>query len=93
MLEWDYKNRTVDLSMPHYIPTKLKEFDHPKPSKPQHALHKAPPRFSTPQKPVPVNDSPQLSKERKKHIQQIVGSFLYCGQEINLTIIKPSTHW
>ena len=45
-LEWDKKNRTVDLSMPHYVPTKLKEFDHPKPSKPQHAPHKAPTRFS-----------------------------------------------
>ena len=28
-LEWNYKNRTVDLSMPNYVPTKLKDFDHP----------------------------------------------------------------
>ena len=61
-LEWDYENRTVDLSMPHYVPTKLKEFDHPNPLRPQHALHRAPPRFSNSQKPVPDNDSPQLSK-------------------------------
>ena len=45
-LEWDYENRTVDLSMPHCVPSKLKEFDHPKPSKPQHAPHKAPPPFT-----------------------------------------------
>ena len=30
-LEWEYENRTVDLSMPNYVPTKLKEFDHPNP--------------------------------------------------------------
>jgi hypothetical protein len=30
-LEWDYVNRTVDLSMPTYVPTKLKEFNHPMP--------------------------------------------------------------
>ena len=87
-LEWDYKNRTVDFSMPNYVPTKLKEFDHPNPSRPQHAPHKAPPRFSNSQKPVPVDDSPQFSKERTKRIQQIVGSFLYYRQAINLNIIK-----
>ena len=45
-LEWDYKNITVDLSMPNYVPTKLKGFDRPNPPRPQHAPHKAPPRFS-----------------------------------------------
>ena len=68
-LEWDYENRTVELSMPNHVPTKLKEFDHPNPSKPQHAPHKAPPRFSKSQKPVPDGDSPQLPKERTKRIQ------------------------
>ena len=68
-LEWDHENRTVDLSMPNYVPTKIKEFDHPNPLRPQHALHKAPPRFSNSQKPVPVDDSPQFSKERMKRIQ------------------------
>ena len=45
-LKWDYKNRTVDLSLPNYVPTKLKEFGQPNPLRPQHAPHKAPPRFS-----------------------------------------------
>ena len=45
-LEWYYKNKTVDLSMSDYVPTKLKEFDHPHPSRPQHSPHKSPPRFS-----------------------------------------------
>ena len=87
-LEWDYDNRTVDLSMPKYVPKKLKEFDHLNTSRPQHAPHKSPPRFSNSQKSVPVNDSPQLSKERTKLIQQIVGSLFYYGRSIDLTIIK-----
>ena len=45
-LEWDYKNRTVDLSLPSYVPTKLKDFDHSNPSRPQHALQKEPPLFT-----------------------------------------------
>ena len=44
-LEWYYKTKTVDLSMPDYVPTKLKEFDHPHPSRPQHSPHKSPPHF------------------------------------------------
>ena len=74
--------------MPNYVSTKLKEFDHPNPSKPQHAPHKAPPRFSNSQKPVPVDGSPQFSKERTKRIHQILGYFLYYGRVIDLTIIK-----
>ena len=45
-LEWDYNNRTVDLSMPKYVPTKLKEFNHPHPTRPQHAPYPAVPRFT-----------------------------------------------
>jgi len=33
-LEWDYKNRTVDLSMPSYIANALHKFQHNVPSKP-----------------------------------------------------------
>ena len=50
--------------------------------------HKEPPRFSYSQKPVPVDNSPQVSKERTKHIKQIVGYFLYYGRTIHLTIIN-----
>ena len=81
MLEWDYENRTVDLSVPNYVPKKLKEFDHPDPSRPHHVPYKATPSFSNSQKPVPADDSPPLSKERTKCIQNIAGSFLYYGRK------------
>ena len=47
-----------------------------------------PPHFSNSQKPVPVYDPPQLSKECTKRIQQIVGYFLYYGRAIDLNTIK-----
>jgi hypothetical protein len=36
-LEWDYKNRTVDLSMPGYIKAALHKYRHPAPARPEHA--------------------------------------------------------
>jgi len=38
-LTWDYSARTVDLSMPSYIDRALKQFQHPKPQRPEHAPH------------------------------------------------------
>jgi hypothetical protein len=34
-LEWDYKNRTVDLSMPGYIKSALHKYQHPAPARPE----------------------------------------------------------
>jgi hypothetical protein len=33
-LDWDYKNRTVDLSMPGYIKAALHKYQHPAPARP-----------------------------------------------------------
>ena len=38
-LEWDYQNRTVDLSMPGQITKLLQSFLHPIPKKPEHQPH------------------------------------------------------
>jgi hypothetical protein len=38
-LEWDYKNRAVDLSMPGYIKTALHKYQHPAPTRQEHAPH------------------------------------------------------
>ncbi len=37
--------------------------------------------------PTPTDDSPILDNAGKKHIQQVVGSFLYYARAINLTIL------
>jgi hypothetical protein len=38
-LEWDYKNRTVDLYMPGYIKAALNKYQHAAPTRPEHAQH------------------------------------------------------
>ena len=74
--------------MPKYVPSKLKEFNHPTPSRPQHSPYPSAPRFKNSQKPVPEDNTTLLLPDKIKRIQQIVGSFLYYGRAIDLTIIK-----
>jgi hypothetical protein len=38
-LDWDYKNRTVDLYMPGYIKASLHKYQHATPARPEHAPH------------------------------------------------------
>jgi hypothetical protein len=38
-LDWDYKNRTVDLSIPGYIKDALHKYQHAAPAHPEHAPH------------------------------------------------------
>jgi hypothetical protein len=39
-LDWDYKNRTVDLSMSGYIKVALHKYQHHAPTRPEHAPHR-----------------------------------------------------
>lgn len=41
-IKWDYRNKTVDLSMPHYIYDTLHKFQHSRPTKPTHDPYPAP---------------------------------------------------
>jgi hypothetical protein len=38
-LDWDHKNRTVDLSMPGYIKAALHKYQHAAPASPEHSPH------------------------------------------------------
>jgi hypothetical protein len=38
-LEWDYRNKTVDLSNPGYIKAALHKYQNPAPERPEHAPH------------------------------------------------------
>jgi hypothetical protein len=38
-LDWDYKNKFVDLSMPGYIKEALHKFQHPTPTLPENPPH------------------------------------------------------
>jgi hypothetical protein len=91
-LDWmyDYPQRHLDISMPKYVASKRKEFDQPDPAQPQHSPHPAPPmRYGhSAQDPAPPDKAPPLPPEKHKRVQKIIGSFLYYGRAINLTILK-----
>ena len=80
-LKWDYEHGTLDTHVPNYVPTALNKYQHPMPSRPQHA----------PEKPTPIqygakiqtdhkDNSPSLSAARVKHIQDVVGTFTWYAQ-------------
>ena len=86
-IDWDYKNRTCDISIPNFTKNKLKEFDF-KSKKVQHLPYPEPTKSLNTQKPVLVDKAKQLSPERVKRIQKIIRSFLYLSRAVDLTTTK-----
>eukprot|EP00804_Cyclotella_cryptica_P013280 CCRYP_007043-RA/>CCRYP_007043-RA protein AED:0.39 eAED:0.39 QI:0/0/0/1/0/0/3/0/598 len=84
---WDYKNRTIRLSMPDYVRSALHKFAHPQPTRPQHSPYKAAPITygSTTQENL-TDDMPPLSPDKIKFIQQVVGTFLFFGRTVDPTL-------
>jgi hypothetical protein len=90
-LEWDYKNRTVDLSMPGYIKAALHKYQHVAPARPEHATHTwNPPIYGA--KTQYVEDettSPALSDKDVNKLQQLTGTLLYYARAVDPTLIMP----
>jgi hypothetical protein len=90
-LEWDYKNRTVDLSMPGYIKAALHKYQHTTPARPEHAPHTwNPPIYGA--KTQYVEDettSPALSDKDIYKLQQLTGTLLYNARAVDPTLIMP----
>jgi hypothetical protein len=90
-LEWDYKNRTVDLSMPGYIKAALHKYQCAAPTRPEHAPHTwNPPIYGS--KTQYVEDettSPALSVKDVNKLQQLTGTLLYYDRAVDPTLIMP----
>jgi hypothetical protein len=90
-LDWDYKKRTVDLSMPGYIKSALHKYQHAAPARPEHAPHTwNPPIYGA--KTQFVNDkksSPVLSDKDVNKLQQLTGTLLYYARAVDPTLIMP----
>jgi hypothetical protein len=87
-IEWDYVNRTCDISMPGYVKKQLLKYKHPMPTKPVHCPWEPTPiqYGSKTQDCLPQDDSPLLDNDGIKLIQQVVGSFLYYCRATDPTI-------
>jgi hypothetical protein len=90
-LDWEYKNRTVDLSMHGYIKAALHKYQHPTPARPEHAPHGwNPPIYGA--KTQFVNDltpGPVLSDKNVNKLQQLTGTLLYYARAVDPTLIMP----
>jgi hypothetical protein len=90
-LDWDYKNRTVYLSMHGYIKATLHKYQHPAHARPEHSPHTwNPPIYGA--NTQFVNDrttSPTLSDKDINKLQQITGTLIYYARAVDPTLIMP----
>eukprot|EP00804_Cyclotella_cryptica_P011350 CCRYP_016360-RA/>CCRYP_016360-RA protein AED:0.27 eAED:0.23 QI:0/0/0/1/0.5/0.33/3/0/674 len=71
-LNWQYNKGFLDISMPGYVQKQLIKYNHPRPKKP----------VRTPWEPYPI----KYGNAEIKHIQQVIGSFLYYSRATDPTI-------
>jgi hypothetical protein len=90
-LDWDYKDRTVDLSMPGYIKAALHKYQHPAPARPEHSPHLwNPPIYGAKTQFVSDTEpSPALSDKDINKLQQLTGRLLYYARDVDPTLIMP----
>ena len=88
-LEWDYEARKVHLSMPGYVPKALKRFDHQPPTRPQDQPYPhVPPNYGAKVQYAKSADvSPPLTKEGKKYVMQVTGTFLFYARAVDSTML------
>ena len=79
-LKWDYRQQTCELSMPRYVQQAVNKFQYgsKSPNKAMDAPHpyKATKKQGLPMTP-PTDDATKLSPHAIKHLQQIMGTFLF----------------
>jgi hypothetical protein len=90
-LDWDYKNHTVDLSMPGYIKAALHRYQNPAPACPEHAPHTwNPPIYGANTQFVnEATPSPALSDKDVNKLQQLTGTLLYYARAVDPPLIMP----
>eukprot|EP00956_Cyclotella_meneghiniana_P021059 scaffold37874_cov42-Cyclotella_meneghiniana.AAC.3 len=88
-LDWDYDNRTLDISIPGYIKKVSQQFQHKPPTKPQHCPFEPNPRKygKDSQDPLPTDDSKRLDLEGVRKVQQIVGAILFYTRAVDNTLL------
>ena len=88
-LQWDYTNRTVDLSMPGYIERALLRFRHPRPKRPEHAPHAwQRPAYGAKVQYAPDPDhTTALNAADCKRVQEVIGVLLYYARAVDPTML------
>ena len=90
LLDWKYEKGYVDISMPNYVLKQLTRYGHPHtPRKKTYTPYDpGPVRYGKAAQDLPPEDtSDPLDEKEKKRVQQVVGSFLYYGRAVDVTIL------
>ena len=88
-IDWDYDNRTCDISLPGYIDRALQRFEHPAPKRKQHSPHLwLKPTYGKAQQYAPEpDDSEPLNKTATTRLQAIVGTLLYYARCVDASML------
>ena len=88
-LDWHYDAGYVDISMPNYVHKNLVKYNHKKPKRPQHCPYEPAPKHfgKKSNESHEEEESPPLNDEDHKLVQQVLGSFLYYGRAVDVTIL------
>ena len=88
-IDWDYDNRTCDISLPGYIERVLQRFQHPAPTRPQHAPHAwQKPVYGSSVQFAPTPDtSPALDTTDTKRVQEVLGALLFYARAVDSTML------
>jgi hypothetical protein len=87
-LDWDYKKRTCDISIPGYITNVLNKFQHDAPRTPQHTPSKyITPVYGAKMEFATQDNSPPLTAKQCTEIQKITGSALYYSRAVDPTVL------
>ena len=88
-IDWDYRARTCDISLPGYVERALHRFQHRPSKKPQYSphAHQKPNYGSAQQLTLPEDTSAPLDSDSILRLQEIVGTFLYYARAVDSTML------
>eukprot|EP00804_Cyclotella_cryptica_P002622 CCRYP_010444-RD/>CCRYP_010444-RD protein AED:0.34 eAED:0.29 QI:0/-1/0/1/-1/0/1/0/485 len=88
-LDWNYDNRTLDISLPRYIEKVLQRFDHKNHTTPHHCPFKPNPckYGKDAQDPLPPDTSDRLDLSGTRRVQQVVGALLFYARAVDNTLL------
>ena len=86
-LKWDYDKLTLYTHIPNFVPQALHKYQHSKPKIPQHAPAKAVPiQYGAKIQVEEKDTSPNISPERIKLTQDVVGTFAWYARAVDTTM-------
>jgi hypothetical protein len=87
-LQWDYKNRTCDISIPGYVANVLSKFQHDKAKHPQHTPSRyIMPVYGAKTQYATHDETPPLTARQCINIRKGTGSILYYTRALDPTVL------